>query len=192
MHFDPKLEIIVPSDSSNYGIGSVISHILPDGLEGPVAFTARTLTKCVQSNVKGIISHCVRCNFITLVTCEVTDEEGGISFFLSTYKLPITSKEIALTTRYNPILYKVLDFTINGWLHFTSLYPQVKQYTNKSTELSVEQGWLLWGSRVVVPHTHRKEIVIAAIAKLFPYPNGTMADLVYQGSGRGTANLILS
>lgn len=38
-HFDPNLEIIFTSDSSNYGIVSVISHILLDSLERPIAFT---------------------------------------------------------------------------------------------------------------------------------------------------------
>ena len=29
-HFDPKLEIIVASDASSYGVGSCILHKMPD------------------------------------------------------------------------------------------------------------------------------------------------------------------
>lgn len=43
VHFDPKLEIRLACDASNYGIGAVLSHIMPDGTEKPVGFVSRTL-----------------------------------------------------------------------------------------------------------------------------------------------------
>lgn len=42
VHFDPKLPISVVSDSSSYGLGAVLSHII-DGQERPVCFASRTL-----------------------------------------------------------------------------------------------------------------------------------------------------
>lgn len=48
MPFDLNLEIIVECDISNYGVGRVMVHILPDGSDGterPVAFALRTLNK---------------------------------------------------------------------------------------------------------------------------------------------------
>ena len=43
--YDPKLPIKIESDASNYGLGSVISHVYPDGSEKPIEYASRTLSK---------------------------------------------------------------------------------------------------------------------------------------------------
>ena len=43
MHYDEKKELILEVDASDYGVGAVISHIMDDGSEKPVAYTSRTL-----------------------------------------------------------------------------------------------------------------------------------------------------
>ena len=42
VHFDPQLPISVVVDSSSYGFGAVLSHVI-DGQERPVCFASRTL-----------------------------------------------------------------------------------------------------------------------------------------------------
>ncbi|KAL2081888.1 hypothetical protein ACEWY4_021706 [Coilia grayii] len=48
-HYDPKLPIRLACDASPYGLGSVISHVLPNGQERPIAFASRTLNKAERN-----------------------------------------------------------------------------------------------------------------------------------------------
>ena len=44
VHYDPTKQIVVPCDASPLGLGTVLSHILPDGQERPIAYASRILT----------------------------------------------------------------------------------------------------------------------------------------------------
>ena len=44
-HYDPVLPVRLACDASPTGIGAVLSHVMPDGSERPVAFASRSLTK---------------------------------------------------------------------------------------------------------------------------------------------------
>ena len=43
VHYDPNLPIRLAGDASAYGIGAVISHVMTDGAEQPIAFASHTL-----------------------------------------------------------------------------------------------------------------------------------------------------
>ncbi|KAG6940468.1 retrotransposable element, partial [Chelydra serpentina] len=44
-HFDPSLPLQLACDASPYGVGAVVSHIMPSAEERPIAFASRTLSK---------------------------------------------------------------------------------------------------------------------------------------------------
>ena len=44
MRYDPLLPIKLITDASSVGVGAVLVHVLPDGLERPVSYSSRTLT----------------------------------------------------------------------------------------------------------------------------------------------------
>lgn len=227
MPFDPRLDIIVTCDSSKYGVGAVMAHVLPDGVtERPIAFASRTLTKCeakyaqIEKEALALVfavkkfhvflygrrfklvtdhralvfifnstkavptlsaariqrwalilstyqydlvyrqgAQIPNADALSRLPCSgCSSDEGEINFFSSTYSLPITYKEIGLATKFDPTLSKVVDFTLNGWpSHFDDA---LKPFSDKVLQLSVEQNCLLWGSRVVIPPTHRREILL--------------------------------
>ena len=49
MHYDPTLPLRLASDASPYGLGAVLSHVLPGGQERPIAYASRKLSKAERA-----------------------------------------------------------------------------------------------------------------------------------------------
>ena len=63
-------------------------------------------------------------------------------------ELPIYSALIKSKTRKCPNLSLVHDFIINGWPD--KVDERLEPYFSRRTELTVEQGVVLWGMRVII------------------------------------------
>lgn len=48
-HYNSALPVRLATDASPYGIGAVLSHVMEDGTERPIAYASRTLTKAEKA-----------------------------------------------------------------------------------------------------------------------------------------------
>ena len=71
---------------------------------------------------------------------------------------PVSAKQIARETAHDKVLCKVFTFTQHGWSQ-TCDDPDLKPYFNRRNEISIEQGCLLWGLRVIIPPEFQKQVL---------------------------------
>ena len=79
----------------------------------------------------------------------VENIESEVNYFSHVNEMPITAEEIAASTRKDTILARVFDYTMNGWPG--QVEDEYLPYHQRRNEISVDQGVLLWGMRVIVP-----------------------------------------
>ena len=70
---------------------------------------------------------------------------------------PVTVNDIRNWTRRDPLLAQVLQFVEQGWPHKCDT--SLSAYSSRKTELSVLDGCILWGSRVVVPAQGQQAVI---------------------------------
>ncbi|XP_062585296.1 uncharacterized protein K02A2.6-like [Saccostrea cucullata] len=85
------------------------------------------------------------------IESEGTDE---VDIFYSTQleMLPVTSEQVRNLTRRDPILAQVLDFVSTGRFPNTFV-KSLKPYIQRKDELTLHQGCIMWGNRVVIPES---------------------------------------
>ena len=86
MHCDQKLEIIVTSDASSYGVGACILHKMPDGTKKPIAHASRTLLQAEKYYSK------------------IEKEALGIIFAVTKFHRYLYSRLFTLQTDHKPLI----------------------------------------------------------------------------------------
>ena len=72
--------------------------------------------------------------------------------------LPVTAKDIRAWTAHDPILSKVQTMLSAGWTESTD--PSFAPFMRRREELSLDDGCIIWGSRIVVPPQGREKVLI--------------------------------
>ena len=103
----------------------------------------------------------------TPIACPVCRYEGsseGIDEVklintLQIESLPMNVDQIRKATRNDPILSRVLQFAMTGWPDKQN-EPEITHYFSKRHEITVEDGCLLWGIRVIIPKQLRERVLL--------------------------------
>ncbi|KAK2575241.1 hypothetical protein KPH14_012756 [Odynerus spinipes] len=88
---------------------------------------------------------------------EGTDESKDYFNFIIEDKIPLQANQIRRELRRDPVLSKVYKFTLEGWP--VTVQDEFKPYERRAKEISVENGLLLWGYRVIIPEMFREYLL---------------------------------
>ncbi|XP_013763339.1 uncharacterized protein LOC102215153 [Pundamilia nyererei] len=69
----------------------------------------------------------------------------------------MTSEQLQRWTTKDPILSRVREYALRGWP--TTQHPNFQPYKQRQQELSVQDGCVLWGARVVIPERGRRPLL---------------------------------
>ena len=72
-------------------------------------------------------------------------------------ELTTTANNISSWTRRDPVLSSVVQYIQKGWPSQSD--PNLNPYFSRKNELSLHSGYIIWGSRVVVPDEGRKAVL---------------------------------
>ena len=85
-HYDPKLDILVTSDASSYGIGACILHTLPGGTRRAIAHAYRSLLPAEKQY------------------SQIEKEALGIIFVVTKFHRYLHGRQVTLQTDHKPLL----------------------------------------------------------------------------------------
>ena len=85
-------------------------------------------------------------------------EDPAHAFHVSQFNvLYVTCQKVRRETQRDPTLVKVYESTMKGWKNEQA--PSMPPFYSRKDELTVHQGCIMWGSRVVVPTKLRRQIL---------------------------------
>ena len=86
VHYNPKLPLRVAADASSHGLGALLSHVMPDQSERPIAFASRTLSSSEKK------------------FAQVEKEALALVFAIKKFHLYLYGRTFTLFTDHKPLL----------------------------------------------------------------------------------------
>ncbi|XP_015280720.1 PREDICTED: uncharacterized protein K02A2.6-like [Gekko japonicus] len=175
-HYDEQKLLILAADASPFGIGAVLSHLMPNGSEAPIAFYSRSLSEAernyAQIDKEGLALVAAVKKFHDFVFGRkfvlVTDHKPLLGIFAPDKQLPNIMSPRMLRWA---LFLQAYDFDLEhrpgkaighadarGW-PMGSMEHEFQPYKTRQNELSISKGCVLWGNRVVVPDTLRQQVL---------------------------------
>ena len=87
------------------------------------------------------------------------DEEAMTVNRLQLARVPVDARLLCEETSRDPILQRMVHFTLNGWPGKEEVPDNLKSYYFKRNELTVEEGCLLRGTLVVIPAKYQESVL---------------------------------
>ena len=85
-------------------------------------------------------------------------EDPAHAFHVSQFNvLYVTCQKVRRETQRDPTLVKVYESTMKGWKNEQA--PSMAPFYSRKDELTVHQGCIMWGSRVVVPTKSQSQVL---------------------------------
>ena len=88
-----------------------------------------------------------------------SEEEAKEVNRLQVARVPVDARLLHEETSCDPLLSRVVHFTLNGWPGKEEVPDNLKSYYFKRNELTVEEGCLLRGTRVVIPAKYQESVL---------------------------------
>lgn len=93
------------------------------------------------------------------VTVSVKPQHGETVLLMEQVEtMPVTAQQIRLWTSKDPVLSRVKDYVLKGWPQSVD-DKRLQPYLARQTELSILDGCVLWGTRVVIPPKGRERLL---------------------------------
>ena len=89
---------------------------------------------------------------------KMPEEEERVMLFEDVETPPVNAQQIKQWTDKDPVLARVRDYILRGWPREVE-NKAFTPYTRRKDELSIQEGCLLWGGRVVVPPPGRNALL---------------------------------
>ena len=133
-HFDSSLPLILACDALAYGLGAVLSHLMPDGSERPIGYASRTLTQSEQ-------------NYSQLkkerLSCILGIKKFHHYVFGRSFQLITDHKPLLGLLRENKTVFPQASARIKCWSLFLSSYEYTLTFRNTTAHANADAlSWL--------------------------------------------------